>query len=65
MTLIIVSIPVMLLAIAVAVLPVVVMSVSEARRSFELVGDAAPAKSSASVVNAFEEGNAPPAQEAA
>jgi hypothetical protein len=38
MTWIIISIPLMLVAIAIAVLPVLLMSVSEARRGFELPG---------------------------
>ena len=65
MTWIIVSIPAMLLAVAIAVLPVLLMSVSEARRGFELVGDAAPTRPEISAMNAFEDGNGPRAEEAA
>jgi hypothetical protein len=65
MTWIIVSIPAMLLAIAIAVLPVLLMSVSEARRGFELVGDVAPARPAASTINAFEDGDALRAEKAA
>lgn len=38
MTWIIISIPLMLLAIAIAVLPVLLMSISEARRGFTISG---------------------------
>jgi len=38
MTWIIISIPLMILAIAIAILPVLLMSISEARRGLELTG---------------------------
>ena len=43
--------PIMLLAIAIAVLPVLLMSISEARRNVELPGDVMPATSAAQTVD--------------
>jgi flagellar basal body-associated protein FliL len=58
MTWILISIPVMLLAVAIAVLPVLLMSVSEARRGFALTSDLVPMGPAAAPVNAFDDGGA-------
>ena len=56
MTWLIISMPIMLLAIAIAVLPVLLMSVSEARRGFELTAEVAPASTAALAVNTIDNG---------
>jgi hypothetical protein len=47
-----ISMPIMLLAIAIAVLPVLLMSISEARRNFQLPDDLEPARQTAAAMAA-------------
>jgi hypothetical protein len=57
--------PIMLLAIAIAVLPVLLMSISEARRNFELPGDRGRARQTASAMAAHtSSGTGGPAEKA-
>ncbi len=58
--------PIMFLAIAIAVLPVLLMSISEGGRNFELPGDLEPARQTASAMAAHTGSDAGgPAEKAA